>query len=114
MKKESKSILKAKKIEKYIRNKYSPTEYNVNIFDRGESVNIQIETTTKREGFKVITPMVFESEDLYDITNKILEKKGIKSKNLRTVIKHNDGDSREHMDYGTFEFVGVRFVWDDE
>jgi len=114
MKKESKSILKAKKIEKYIRKKYSPTEYNVNIFDRGESVNIQIETNTKREGFKVITPMVFESEDLYDIANKILEKKGIKSKNLRTVIKHNDGDSREYMDYGTLEFVGVSFVWDDK
>ena len=114
MTKESKSTLKAKKIEKYIRKKYTPIEYKVIFHDRNETVNIQIETESKRDGFKVTTPITFDEKDILEIADKILRKKGIKYYHPKIFISHIDGESFEPMDYGSSEFSGVTFNWDDK
>ena len=82
----SKSTLKASKIEKYIKKKYNPTEYKVNFFDRNESINIQIETVSKKKGFKVVTPIILEEEDIIKIAQKILKKKDITASEFKISI----------------------------
>ncbi len=107
----SESLLEAKEIKKYIKDRYEPFEYKVHIYNDGK---IDIYTIVKSEdkGFEIETPLRFLEVDVLEIANMILKSKGIEIEGKGwIIIEHVDGDGREPMDYGSKEFMGVKFRW---
>ena len=107
----SRSLLNASEIKEYIYKKYNPTVYKERIYSQTQSIDIYIEVESEKKGFKVITPILLEEEDILSLFKEIINEKEIAIDSCFIKIEQNDGNASEKFEPVALEFVGVEFTW---
>ncbi|MBT5491505.1 hypothetical protein HOK00_04265 [bacterium] len=94
-------------INKYFKEK-GETITSISFGNNRESVYCNIETKKDNN----TNTWILEDEDIILIGVDILKNNKVDyiEDSISTFMKHVDGDSRELMDYGSFEFCGLKYL----